>query len=62
MTNKELREKIVGLEKEVQDLRDFKKRIELGQRWLLCAIYAIGGLVGFIYTTIQIIKDFPKVH
>lgn len=60
----EARLKIHALEKEleatkeeVEDLKKFKERIELGSKWLYCAFYTIGGIIGSIYVLIQIIKS-----
>ena len=56
----ESRMKLHALEKKVEELEDFKQRIELGQKWLLCAVYAIGGIVGFVGLVLQIVKDWPR--
>lgn len=51
-----LKTKIEKIEASNQELTKFKERIELGQKWLLCVVYVLGGLAGFIYTVIEIVK------
>lgn len=48
---------IAALKKEIEELKEFKIRVELGQKWLLCAMYALGGFVAFVYTVIEIVKS-----
>jgi hypothetical protein len=50
------------LRTQVTELTKFKERVELGQRWLLCVVYAIGGVAAFAATILSILKDWPKVH
>ncbi len=54
MSNK----RIAELEKEIRELREFKQRIELGSRWLMCLIYGVGGAIGVAYTVIEIVKSW----
>jgi hypothetical protein len=47
---------IITLKAQIAELEKFRERIELGQKWLLCAVYTLGGLIGGVYTVIEIIK------
>lgn len=48
-----------ALEKEVEELRDFKMKIELGSYWLRCVFYTIGSIAVFMAALFAVIKDWP---
>lgn len=48
---------ISALKREIEELKAFRVRVELGSKYILRTAYIIGGLVGFLYTVIEIIKS-----
>lgn len=61
--NEEEKKRLAALEKEVQELRDFKRKVELGSRWLWCAFYVVGATILFGYQTYEFfLKHFTLKH
>jgi len=70
----EAKVRLTQLEKELKDVEEvlklaltkideqdkFKERIEMGQRWFLGAMLAIGGAMAAAASLVSIIKDWPK--
>lgn len=53
MMTSEEKKKLEALEREIAELKDFKKKIELGSRWLWCSFYVIGAAIVFGYQTYE---------
>lgn len=47
MRVQELEKLVEKQAKEIEDLKDFKKKIEIGSYWLRCAFYVTGSIVVF---------------
>lgn len=58
-TTRELQSRINILEKEIVELRDFKRKIETGQRWLKCFVLFVGSTILTLAALVQIINSWP---
>lgn len=48
-----LEEEVAALKAETEALKEFKRKVELGSRWLWCAFYVLGGTLLFGYQTYE---------
>lgn len=53
-----LKVKIATLEKDSSEFVRFKERVELGQKWLLCAALTIGGIATFLASITTFLSYF----
>lgn len=49
-------------EQRLKDLEDFHYRVQLGSKWLLCAIYALGGIIAFISYLLSSLNSWNLLH
>lgn len=62
MRIKELEKLVEKQAKEIEDLKDFKKKIEIGSYWLRCAFYITGSFAVFVMAVYEFILKHIKFN
>lgn len=57
-----LERKVQRLEGEIYELKEFKERVQLGSRWLLCAVYTLGGIVATAAAFLSAINNWFTIR